>query len=176
MKRIYALIILLLVGALAVDASAQSSKLYGKWTIEGESIHMFAAEDVTPTSGYLLFNDDGTGEIVINMNVMVALDDTYDANVATTTTSRFTWKYTSSVVVMELNSYISRFNDISFIPNDGAMNEHKSLILKVMNQSAEAEAMNYEPEEWLYVVSVVDKNHLQFVSAGEVIALERAKR
>lgn len=176
MKRIYALILLLLVGAFAVDVSAQSSKLYGKWAIEDESILMFAAQDVSPKSGYFLFNEDGTGVIVINMNVRVTLDDNYDANVVTTTTGSFSWRYTSSVVVMDLDSYISRFNDISFIPNDGVMNEYKSLILRVMNQSAEEEAKSYEPEQWLYVVSVVDKNHLQLVAAGEVITLERVTR
>lgn len=176
MKRIYALIMLLLVGAFMVDVSAQSSKLYGRWTIENEGLYMFAAKDVSPTSGYFLFNDDGTGEIVINMNVRVSLDGSYDANVTATTTGRFSWRYTSSVVAMDFSSYISRFNGISFIPNDGVMDEHKSLILRVMNQSAEEDAKSYEPEQWLYVVSVVDKSHLQLVSAGEVITLERAKR
>lgn len=77
MKKILSLALMLLVAAFAVNASAQASKLVGKWNADISAMEletgMFSGGDIKLT---FEFESDGDCEVKINIGTTQALDST----------------------------------------------------------------------------------------------------
>lgn len=76
MKKIFSLLVIMLVAAISVNASAQASKLVGKWNIDvSQMMDTSAMDDVKLT---LRFDADNEGAI----RLLIALDEPVDGDVS----------------------------------------------------------------------------------------------
>lgn len=136
MKKILSLALMLLVAAFAVNASAQSSKLVGKWNAdvpaELQETGLFSAGDIKLT---FEFEGDGDCELVLLIGTTQALDSSVSLAFQLEMDVDYDWTLTGDKLSMSNAEVDMELQECRFIPSSPELDS----ILPMFQQQIESE-------------------------------------
>ncbi len=121
MKRVITLAVMLLVAAFAVEAKAQMSQLVGKWKVKDAST--FVGNGFECTKFTIAFDADGEGEIEMEADGKVELDDQYTLYMTIEMDIEFTWRLSGSTLSLSNIDTEFDFDDFSITPYSEEKNQ-----------------------------------------------------
>ena len=139
---------MLLVAAFAVEANAQMSQLVGKWKITDTST--FMADGFECTKFTVAFDADGEGEMELEADGKVELDDQYTLYMTTEIGIEFTWRLSGSTLSLSNVDFEIDFDDLSITPYSEEYNQ----LLPMLKEFLLAD---YQENKEKYTSSFLDK-------------------
>ena len=130
MKRVITLAVMLLVAAFAVEANAQMSQLVGKWKLKDTST--LVADGLKCTKYTIAFDADGEGELEIEADGKIALDDQYTLYLTFEMDIEFTWRLSGSTLSLSNIDIDIDFDDLSITPYSEEYNQLIPMMKEVM--------------------------------------------
>ncbi len=121
MKRVITLAVMLLVAAFAVEAKAQSSLLVGKWKLNDTSI--LGDDGLECTKYTIAFDADGDGELEVEADTKIELDDQYTLYATIEIDAEFTWQLSGSTLSLSNIDIETDCDDISITPYSEEYNQ-----------------------------------------------------
>ena len=119
----------MLVAAFAVEAKAQMSQLVGKWKIK--DISTYVGDGIECTKYTIAFDADGEGELEIEADGKIALDDQYTLYMTTELDVEFTWQLSGSTLSLSnINTEVD-FDDFSITP----YSEEKNQLIPLLKEA-----------------------------------------
>ena len=140
MKRVITLAVMLLVAAFAVEAKAQSSRLVGKWKLKDASTIVVDGFECTKYT--IAFDADGEGELEIEADGKVELDDQYTLYMTTEIDVEFTWQLSGSTLTLSNIDIEFDFDDFSITPYSEEYNQ----IIPMLKEAFLAEEQEHKEE------------------------------
>ena len=130
MKRVITLAVMLLVAAFAVEAKAQSSQLVGKWQIKDTST--LKDDGFECTKYTIAFDADGEGEVDIEADGKIALDDQYTLYLTLEMDIEFTWQLSGSTLTLSNIDVELDYDDFSITPYSEEYNQLLPMLKEAM--------------------------------------------
>lgn len=149
MKRVITLAVMLLVAAFAVEANAQSSQLVGKWKPKDAST--LVADGFECTKFTIAFDADGEGEIELEADGKVELDDQYTLYMTIEIDQEFTWRLSGSTLSLSNIDIDVDYDDFSITPYSEEYNQ----LIPMMK---EAMLADYQENKEKYTSGFLDLN------------------
>lgn len=137
MKKIFSLLVIMLVAAISVNASAQASKLVGKWNVDvSQMMDTSAMDDVKLT---LRFDADNEGAI----RLLIALDQPVDGDVSIhiemLMDADLEWSLSGNVLTMQTTDFDVDITKIEVSPSRPEYEALLPQIKSMIQQQFEAE-------------------------------------
>ena len=163
MKRVITLAVMLLVAAFAVEAKAQSSLLVGKWKLNDTSI--LGDDGLECTKYTIAFDADGEGELEVEADTKIELDDQYTLYATIEIDAEFTWQLSGSTLKLSNIDVELDFDDFSITPYSEEYNQLIPMFKELLLADYQEHKEKYTPEfldkngDWS--VRFIDNNTLQ---------------
>ena len=148
MKKVITLAVMLLVAAFAVEANAQMSQLVGKWKAKDASTYL--GDGFECTKGTIAFDADGEGELEVEADGKVELDDQYTLYMTIELDLEFTWRLSGSTLSLSNVDFEIDFDDLSITPYSEEYNQ----LIPILKEALLAE---YQEHKEVYASSFLDK-------------------
>lgn len=120
----------MLVAAFAVEANAQMSQLVGKWKLKDTST--LVADGLKCTKYTIAFDADGEGELEIEADGKIALDDQYTLYLTFEMDIEFTWQLSGSTLTLSNIDVETGYDDLSITPYSEEYNQLIPMMKEVM--------------------------------------------
>ena len=130
MKKLIALAVMFFVASFAFDASAQMSQLVGKWKLKDTST--LVADGLKCTKYTIAFDADGEGELEIEADGKIALDDQYTLYLTLEMDIEFTWQLSGSTLTLSNIDVELDYDDLSITPYSEEYNQLIPMMKEVM--------------------------------------------
>ena len=140
MKRVITLAVMLLVAAFAVEAKAQSSRLVGKWKVKDASTYVGNGFECTKFT--IAFDADGEGEVEMEADGKVELDDQYTLYMTIEMDVEFTWQLSGSTLSLSNIDIETDYDDFSITPYSEEYNQ----LIPMMKEALLADEQEHKEE------------------------------
>jgi hypothetical protein len=140
MKRVITLAVMLLVAAFAVEANAQSSQLVGKWKPKDVSTLLAHSHEVTKFT--IAFDADGKGEIELEGDTKVELDDQYTLYLTIEIDIEFTWQLSGSTLSLSNIDTEMDLDNLTITP----YSEENNQLIPMMKEAMLADYQEHKEE------------------------------
>ena len=140
---------MLLVAAFAVEANAQMSQLVGKWKIK--DISTYVGDGIECTKYTIAFDADGEGEMELEADGKVELDDQYTLYMTTEIDIELTWRLSGTTLSLSNIDIDVDFDDFSITPYSEEYNQ----LIPMMK---EAMLADYQENKEKYTSGFLDLN------------------
>ena len=139
----------MLVAAFAVEAKAQMSQLVGKWKVK--DVSTFVGNGFECTKFTIAFDADGEGEIEMEADGKVELDDQYTLYMTIEMDIEFTWRLSGSTLSLSNIDTEFDFDDFSITP----YSEEKNQLIPMLKEFLLA---HYQENKEKYTSTSLDLN------------------
>ena len=164
---------MLLIAAVAVDASAQSSKIEGKWQLDEASKNSLFGNDVIGQNMncdvYIDFFDSQRAKFIFDFSGNEKVDSNVTLSMEFFIYIYFNWSLSDNVLCADMTTYDFHVGDVKFIPSspvlDALIPEVKSEI-DVMMKNNMGSAYSELLTDANFNITFVDYNHIK-MSEGD---------
>ena len=165
MKRVITLAVMLLVAAFAVEAKAQSSLLVGKWKLNDTSI--LGDDGLECTKYTIAFDADGEGELEVEADTKIELDDQYTLYATIEIDAEFTWQLSGSTLSLSNIDIETDCDDISITPYSEEYNQ----LIPMMKEAMLADYQEHKEKYTSTSLNLIGDWSVRFIN-NDIIQLD----
>lgn len=117
MKKFFSLVVVMLVAALSFDASAQSSKLFGEWSLDTTNAEARTGNEIKLA---LEFDDDYDGEMKLLINIEQPIEEGVTINVSVSLDADIAWSLVDDMLTIKTKDIDLDIENLYITPVDPA--------------------------------------------------------
>ena len=131
MKKFLSLVVVMLVAALSFNASAQSSKLVGKWLVDTSSLTQGVGGDI---KFIIEFDSDRTGDMDIDMKMVQPIDGTTKMNIWLSMEVDTTWSLSDNTLTLKPVDIEIEIENLTVTPSNPQYDAYIPAMKQMMKQ------------------------------------------
>ena len=162
MKKFFSLVVVMLVAALSFDASAQSSKLVGKWLVDTSSLTQGVEGDI---KFIIEFDGDRTGDMDIDMKMVQPIDGTTKMNIWLSMEVDTTWSLSDNTLTLKPVDIEIEIENLTVTPSNSQYDAYIPTMKQMMEQQFSA------GKEQMVDGMAVGKSKVRFVDNNTMILI-----
>lgn len=133
MKRVFSLVLMLLMASFTYEASAQASRLIGSWDVDvnalGEDMSQFDEMDMGIT-----FRTDDIGYIDMEFTMTQPMDETTNMTFEMDIDLIFSWTLTGDTLELKVVDAKMNLDELAFNPSSAELNAYVPMIKQMIEQ------------------------------------------
>ena len=173
MKKFISLAIVLLITAVAVDASAQASKIIGKWNVDS-SVFGLEKHGFKNTKSTMIFEEDGEVEVLLLADATMPIDDQTSVVISIEFEIEADWTLDGSVISLNATDVDVDVEKIAIEPYNPIYADMLVMIKDELEKQLRAEMSgldeNFSGE--MTIVYIDDKT-MKLNDAGDIVICKR---
>ncbi|MBR5132226.1 MAG: hypothetical protein IKV04_06750 [Alistipes sp.] len=173
MKKFISLAIMLLVSAVAVDASAQASKLVGKWSVDS-SVFGLEKQGFKNAKSTMIFEEDGEVEVLLSADATMPIDDQTSVVISIEFEVEADWTLDGSVISLNATDVDVDIEKIAIEPYNPMYADVLVMLKDELEKQLRAEMSgldeNFSGE--MTIVYIDDKT-MKLNDAGDIVICKR---
>lgn len=159
MKRVFSLVLMLLMASFTYEASAQASRLIGSWNIDvatlSEDMSQFDEVDMDIT-----FCTDDIGYINMECTLTEPVDETINMTFEMDFEFIFSWTLTGDTLEIKVVDVKVNLDELAFNPSSSELNDY----LPMIKQMIEKEVAETDISEFLGADNLIGSCMVRFIS------------
>ena len=159
MKRVFSLVLMLLMASFTYEASAQASRLIGSWDVDvdafGEDMSQFDEMDMGIT-----FRTDDIGYIDMEFTMTQPMDETTNMTFEMDIDLIFSWTLTGNTLELKVVDAKINLDELEFNPSSPELNAYVPMIKQMIEQ----QIAETDISDWIGTDNILGSCTVRFIS------------
>lgn len=173
MKKFISLAILLLITAVAVDASAQASKIIGKWNVDS-SVFGLEKQGFKNTKSTMIFEEDGEVEVLLSADATMPIDDQTSVVISIEFEIEADWTLDGSVISLNATDVDVDVEKIAIEPYNPIYADVLVMIKDELEKQLRAEMSGLDEDfSGEMTIIYIDANTMKLNDGADIVMCKR---
>ena len=173
MKKFISLAIVLLITAVAVDASAQASKIIGKWNVDS-SVFGLEKQGFKNTKSTMIFEEDGEVEVLLSADATMPIDDQTSVVISIEFEIEADWTLDGSVISLNATDVDVDVEKIAIEPYNPIYADVLVMIKDELEKQLRAEMSGLDEDfSGEMTIIYIDANTMKLNDGADIVMCKR---